>query len=625
MGFSPSLHADMLTEFNQDKDFAKQMNVGFINNVQSFDPNTLPSYNPNPQQVNYYKNPANIEKDAGQASQSDSTAKAVITQFESGPKFKIDPKSPEIQRIYTAQDDSFNITHGIPDKYNNNCKPEQTCTPSNTEKHCEVSHSFSPQCTNTLTPTVTYKPYQFDCNHLSQNGFQFSLIPGPSPDGMCVTGFTYFYVGGINQNYDVHNTVNIVLPPNVTAHANMAVRGLDSNWNFNPANGDKLSFEINGDAVIPDVSIINPPFAPDSHGNVLYAAAGKDFSTPAQDNVVNLSFKYHLYSHGPITGIQPAVFYITYPNKAFNNPEVTETWVSSCPNISNLSICTKQSEVCTDKQNSKVINGTPVTEPCWQYKQVYQCGSDTNSCSADSLANCSQINAKCSNKIGDFCLSYQNTYSCQTQQCVNHGMACGGNIFCLDGDCVKPTPTQNKNFGKNDAEVAAVVEGVSGLAGSQDAHVFTGAASSCNKDFLGYLNCCADKGWGKDLNLGKCSEQEKDLGEAKEKGLTVFVGEYCSKKVLGACVQHKQSYCVFHNLIGLDVQTKGRLGQLGISFGADKTPDCRGLNVEELQKIDFSKIDFTNVVEEIESKATFPDQDKVNAAIKEKIQQEIGH
>ncbi|EOD1484981.1 conjugal transfer protein TraN [Escherichia coli] len=54
-----------------------------------------------------------------------------------------------------------------------------------------------------------------------------------------------------------------------------------------------------------------------------------------------------------------------------------------------------------------------------------------------------------------------------------------------------------------------------------------------------------DSGWGQDIGLAKCSSDEKALAKAKSNKLTVSVGEFCSKKVLGVCLEKKRSYCQF--------------------------------------------------------------------------------
>lgn len=178
------------------------------------------------------------------------------------------------------------------------------------------------------------------------------------------------------------------------------------------------------------------------------------------------------------------------------------------------------------------------------------------------------------------------------------------NQFCMDGNCTDHSYTQSGSF--NDAMSALNAEADAESYENPDS-IFNGTSSSCHSDAVGYSNCCKDSGWGHDINLAHCSEEEKKLGEMKEKGLTVYVGEYCSHKtVFGACTEHKKSYCVFQSTLSRIVQTDGRQKQLGISFGSAKHPNCRGLTAEELSQVDFADVDFSDYYTELNSNADQP-------------------
>ncbi len=169
-------------------------------------------------------------------------------------------------------------------------------------------------------------------------------------------------------------------------------------------------------------------------------------------------------------------------------------------------------------------------------------------------------------------------------------MVCGGDVFCLDGECDKAQSGQSNDFAEAVSQLAALAaagKDVAALNGV-DVRAFTGQAKFCKAKFCkkaaaGYSNCCKDSGWGQDIGLAKCSSDEKALAKAKSNKLTVSVGEFCSKKVLGVCLQKKRSYCQFDSKLAQIVQQQGRNGQLRIGFGSAKHPDCRGITVDELQ------------------------------------------
>ncbi|EHM1889728.1 conjugal transfer protein TraN, partial [Escherichia coli] len=59
--------------------------------------------------------------------------------------------------------------------------------------------------------------------------------------------------------------------------------------------------------------------------------------------------------------------------------------------------------------------------------------------------------------------------------------------------------------------------------------------------------------------------------------------------------------------------------QLRIGFGSAKSPDCRGITVDELQRIKFDQLDFTNFYEDLMNNQKIPD----NGALTEKVKEQI--
>ncbi|GBL01159.1 type-F conjugative transfer system mating-pair stabilization protein TraN [Vibrio harveyi] len=148
-------------------------------------------------------------------------------------------------------------------------------------------------------------------------------------------------------------------------------------------------------------------------------------------------------------------------------------------------------------------------------------------------------------------------------------MQCGEQSFCLDGDCYVPEPKLNGNFDKSVAALAGLAEAVKDV--GDPPKIFTGKPMKCDKKLAGFNDCCKDSGWGQSLGA-KCSEGEKALGKAKEKGLTLYVGQYCAKKVLGVCTRKKRSYCVYDSKLAKIIQEQGTIGQIGKGLGSAKNP-----------------------------------------------------
>ncbi|EBO8969092.1 type-F conjugative transfer system mating-pair stabilization protein TraN [Salmonella enterica subsp. enterica serovar Infantis] len=291
------------------------------------------------------------------------------------------------------------------------------------------------------------------------------------------------------------------------------------------------------------------------------------------------------------------------------NPKVV--WSENCPFDKAEGSLTGTE--CTEPGGDKTVTveGKPYTvhQDCWAYRDSYLTQSESEGTCGAYIHNpaCNVINQKCVDQGDGACLHANITYSCETKT-KGEGQVCGDELFCTDGSCVLDNNGKNDMFAKAASELAAVAAAGKDVAelNSNDVKIFTGKGVSCKKFAAGFSNCCKDSGWGQDVGLASCSSEEKALGKAKEKRLTVYVGEYCSKKALGICIEKKRGYCQFDSKLAQIVQQQGRSWQLGIGFGSGKSPDCRGITPEELQKIDFSKVDFSAFYDDLNSGSDIP-------------------
>jgi len=127
-------------------------------------------------------------------------------------------------------------------------------------------------------------------------------------------------------------------------------------------------------------------------------------------------------------------------------------------------------------------------------------------------------------------------------------------------------------------------------------YIFSGRDMRCRVPGIetGWFNCC-DGGdtW---FGMARCNETEQMIAELKRRGMCHKVGSYCSKKILGICVQRKNTYCCFNSKLARIVHEQGR-PQLeafaGNLWGEAESPRCRGFTVEEFQMLDFNRIDLS--------------------------------
>jgi conjugal transfer mating pair stabilization protein TraN len=98
--------------------------------------------------------------------------------------------------------------------------------------------------------------------------------------------------------------------------------------------------------------------------------------------------------------------------------------------------------------------------------------------------------------------------------------------------------------------------------------------------------------------LMSCEDSDKSTAVKKDQGICERMGSYCSSRFLGACIETTESYCCFNSKLAKAINIQGKR-QLGISIGDARSPNCRGLTVEEIGLIDMSLIDFSEFLADI--------------------------
>ena len=587
-------------------EYAQEAHAGLASlpqKIKQFNINTLHGYSPdpNPPASKYAGNNQQMVNDARAQFLTSKDSQAIQTSF-FRPQYKINSKSPSISKSLFVQSDAYDISHGISDKYVKCTANPQQCTTKYKTQTCKTANHRVYVCTQTVNVTVT-QAHVKGCVHLvsPQSG---RTVIGPDSHGYCDMGLMHMGIPNHTFNWITHRET-ISLPPG--KHGRL-VLGMQQ--------GDSYS-TIYGKA-----SLTHGPTVQRQSGSQGYVTSSAP-ATTASSNTITLSGKYPTFSGNSAY----VLAYITVP---YNYYVVTKKLQigSNCTGMGHMvaaGYCSAGAQKCVVPGGTREINGLNVYESCWGYQTHYNCGSTEDTCSGFLSQGCSQIGANCIDQKQGICLLYQDTLQCPIKVCKpSDGIICGGNYFCINGGCYTPKTSKSANFGKDDGEFAAAV----GAGESLDKHkhsvtIFPGDGANCSLAPLGFLNCCADHGWGKHIGLAKCSAEEKKLGKDKENGLAIYVGEYCAHKLAGLCTEHRKGYCVFSTLIGVDIQQQGRQGQLGIGFGSGQNPDCSGLTPKQLQKIDFSKIDFSNVAAAI--KAKWPNSGAVAKRIAQKIKKQWGN
>ncbi|WP_420061081.1 conjugal transfer protein TraN (plasmid) [Aliarcobacter butzleri] len=185
------------------------------------------------------------------------------------------------------------------------------------------------------------------------------------------------------------------------------------------------------------------------------------------------------------------------------------------------------------------------------------------------------------------CALVDNVMQCSPFPCI--GNTDIENVGTIEGENDK-----NNDGWKNDGSCAGQL------------YIFNGEDKRCrSKDKLFGLTgggCCdKDKVF---MGLIGCKDKEKILAKKRKNDVCYYVGDYCSKKIpLLGCIQTSESYCCFNSKLARIIHEQGR-PQLKMEWGSPESPNCKGFTPDEFQKLDFSKIDFTEFAKDIQQKTT---------------------
>ena len=127
-------------------------------------------------------------------------------------------------------------------------------------------------------------------------------------------------------------------------------------------------------------------------------------------------------------------------------------------------------------------------------------------------------------------------------------------------------------------------------------------------------NCCNGNAWS-NMTHG-CGQQAEDYQKENMKKFCVTVGERCVKTNCVArvkdwkgkthcigkyCESTYRGSCCFNSKVARIINEQGR-AQIKRGWGTSANPDCRGFTPDEFQKLDFSKIDLSEYIDDVQSK-----------------------
>ena len=592
---SVNAFADADAQYRAGADFARQVQGQGESSLKNFNPSaSIPNYTASPGEKKYYggvtaTGDGALKADGTTGWTTNEATKAVTDSFVNNPKEPISPDAPFIKASQDVQSRADTI---IGKTGQTQCEAQNISRSEFTNYTCERDLLVEQACTRTASITGHYE----DTSETKQIVIQSQNISFASSEA----GYTGTWTAPVTGK---------VVAATATYSWNKRLAFSNPNWFMRVTTPFGL---ISMDNDTGSLAL--------SSGMQLKKGAGMVFSIRTRRNNPTTD---SIWKHSNMRYSFTVTLQIEIPAKKWV-PDVV--WNESCP-FSKSEGTLKKTE-CIEPGSTKtvVVDGVsyPVTQACWKYKDTYMTQAADNGTCKTYMNNpaCTLASRTCAftAEDGSGCLHEYATYSCETRT-SGQVMICGGDTFCLDGDCERAQNGKNNDFAPVVSALAALAAAGKDVAAINSVNVraFTGSAKFCKKFAAGFSNCCKDGGWGQDVGLARCSSEEKALGKAKENKLTVSIGEFCSKKVLGVCIEKKRSYCQFDSKLAQIVQQQGRNGQLHVGFGKASSPDCRGITQTELQQIKFDKLDFSNFFDDLQKNKKIPDNDTLTKRVREEI------
>ena len=253
---------------------------------------------------------------------------------------------------------------------------------------------------------------------------------------------------------------------------------------------------------------------------------------------------------------------------------------------------------------TRLIHERPVHRDIWTRQLFFSCESDTESkCAQLRQQGAVLISKKCleTNIFGE-CDQWEKIYDLGKKGASQQATAIFQKeaLWGLQSE-FDTSYEKNTDFGQTLATLSAFSELEHTLEDQgADFHdkvqIFKGENLKCQKSFFegNVFDCCKKmEGIALSIKLASCKTEEKCLARYRQEGKCHFIG---SQKVkLGTVTEHV--YCCFPSKLARIIHEQGRK-QLGIKWGKADKPKCRGLSLEELQRINFSQIDLSEVIED---------------------------
>ncbi len=549
--------------YEQALQYAQSVYEAGANIALSYDAEDMPGFTTdNPRESELID--ADLASEGRDALQENEGAQAIIASANQRPEFSIDDNDSALVRGEEIFEEAQDILGGT--------TPCQTlpplCETTYTYHTCEVGNTLDPlTCTQTLS--VIPGQMQQDPQTLTMAVYASRSNYTPSPTGYPANVITFWVDLASGNLLQTSGGPNYPGPSTVSVSPTYRAGACDT-LSVSASATPTVGFKLTKSPTCNDPTI---------KFNVMIPAGGTVIVTTT----------------------------VTVKLNAESRTNDQDNWQNNCATLAAQPNCRlSEAAVCIEGPQTRIIDGVSITRECWARQLTYSCGEDIDTCANLREQGCEQVGATCQQGTTEGCAITTQTWQCAQTQCTpDETFACSSEIFCLEGDCTDPDTTFDADFEAAISILSALDQGIKTM--DPDISIYSGDAMACSEIPVGFKNCCADRGWGLDLGLASCNKEERQLGQAKGKGLAVYVGRFCAERIWGVCIRYKRGHCVFDNTQAFLVQSQARNTQLGLGFGTAEEPVCTGFTPEQLMRIDFEKIDFSPLFAEIHSQISLPD------------------